>query len=284
MWTCVTFTVCSARLSVSGKRTVTKGVCAGWSSRYMTPSKPSILACTEPSVVMVLLMDMVYCEAVVSDTEIPCTVSTAASIFCWAILGIATKMLCEIDQRCGSRELDGRNLHQDGDQDGDEDEDVEMARLRRMVQEWRAEAARKGEPLRLPRMPFMLRNIWMAAMILFTVLTFSTAFITTLTQGIIMVSLVGICWAVACWVPFAIIMEASLFTFTFKLKLSSKILPRISSLKSLALMPNPRLLIPRLSEVLIVVTLVITSATYPHPLSIGGDGQMSAHPSYDDTL
>lgn len=169
-------------------------------------------------------------------------------------------------------------------QDGDEDEDVEMARLRRMVQEWRAEAARKGEPLRLPRMPFMLRNIWMAAMILFTVLTFSTAFITTLTQGIIMVSLVGICWAVACWVPFAIIMEASLFTFTFILKLSSKLLPRISSLKSLALMPNPRLLIPRLSEVLIVVTLVITSATYPHPLSIGGDGQTSAHPSYDDTL
>ncbi|KAL5527409.1 hypothetical protein ACEPAG_6200 [Sanghuangporus baumii] len=92
-------------------------------------------------------------------------------------------------------------------QDGDEDEDAEMARLRRMVQEWRAEAAGKGEPLRLPRMPFMLRNIWTAAMILFTILTFSTAFISTLTQAIIMVSLVGICWAVACWVPFAIIME-----------------------------------------------------------------------------
>lgn len=28
-------------------------------------------------------------------------------------------------------------------------------------------------------------------------------------QAIVCVALVGICWAVACWVPFAIIMEAS---------------------------------------------------------------------------
>lgn len=91
--------------------------------------------------------------------------------------------------------------------DGDEEEDAELTRLRNTVQEWRADAARKGKPLKLPSMPFMLRNIWSGALVLFTVLTFSTFFINTLFQAIIVVSLVGICWAVACWVPFAIIME-----------------------------------------------------------------------------
>ena len=91
--------------------------------------------------------------------------------------------------------------------DEDEGEDEEIARLRDTVREWRAEAARKGEPLKLPRMPFMLRNIWTAAMLLFTFLTLTTYFVTTVVQDIVVVSLVGICWAVACWVPFAIIME-----------------------------------------------------------------------------
>ena len=77
--------------------------------------------------------------------------------------------------------------------------------------QWRAEAARKGRPLKLPRMPFMLRNIWTGAMLLFTVLTFSTFFIVNLAQAIVVVSLIGICWAVACWVPFAIIMEVRSF-------------------------------------------------------------------------
>ena len=88
-----------------------------------------------------------------------------------------------------------------------EEEDAEISRLRVTVREWRAEAARKGKPLKLPRMPFMLRNIWTAAMLLFTILTFATYFVTTVPQAIVVVSLVGICWAVACWVPFAIIME-----------------------------------------------------------------------------
>lgn len=33
-----------------------------------------------------------------------------------------------------------------------------------------------------------------------------------LRQAIVIVSLVGICWAVACWVPFAIIMEVRVLT------------------------------------------------------------------------
>ncbi|KAJ3489701.1 hypothetical protein NLI96_g1934 [Meripilus lineatus] len=89
----------------------------------------------------------------------------------------------------------------------DEDQDEEVARLRTVVREWKAEAVRKGKPLRLPFMPWLLRNIWTWALLLFTAITFSTFFITKVWQAIIAVSLVGICWAVACWVPFAIIME-----------------------------------------------------------------------------
>lgn len=75
-------------------------------------------------------------------------------------------------------------------------------------------------------MPFLLRNIWMGAMLLFSLITASTFFITQVwqvglhlspicedslipLQAIVAVSLIGICWAVACWVPFAIIMEVS---------------------------------------------------------------------------
>lgn len=110
---------------------------------------------------------------------------------------------------------------------GDVDEDAELTRLRNTVREWRADAARMGRPLRLPVMPFLLRNIWTGALLLFTLLTFSTFFITTvfqvrpfilykstnkitnIVQATVFISLVGICWAVAMWVPFAIIMEVS---------------------------------------------------------------------------
>lgn len=120
--------------------------------------------------------------------------------------------------------------------EGDEDEDAEMTRLRAQVLQWRANAARQGRPLQLPYMPFFLRNIWTAALIWFTILTFSTFFITKVwqvreetsilessstdrgmfQQATIMVSLVGICWAVACWVPFAIIMEVRTSPFKGK--------------------------------------------------------------------
>ncbi|KAG6903506.1 hypothetical protein C0995_005529 [Termitomyces sp. Mi166 len=64
----------------------------------------------------------------------------------------------------------------------DVDEDAELTRLRQTVREWRVEAARHGKPLRLPIMPFLLRNIWTGALLLFTILTFSTFFITTVVQ------------------------------------------------------------------------------------------------------
>jgi len=64
----------------------------------------------------------------------------------------------------------------------DEDEDAEMTRLQDTVRQWRVEAARRGKPLRLPVMPFLLRNIWTGALLLFSFLTFSTFFITTTVQ------------------------------------------------------------------------------------------------------
>lgn len=89
----------------------------------------------------------------------------------------------------------------------DVDGDAEIARLRDMVRQWRIDAARAGKPLELPVMPFLLRNIWTGALLLFSFLTFTTFFISTVVQATIFISLIGICWAVAMWVPFAIIME-----------------------------------------------------------------------------
>lgn len=66
--------------------------------------------------------------------------------------------------------------------DEDEDEDAELTRLRDTVRRWQVEAARKGKPLRLPIMPFLLRNIWMGAMLLFSFITASTFFITQVWQ------------------------------------------------------------------------------------------------------
>lgn len=115
--------------------------------------------------------------------------------------------------------------------EGDEEEDAELTRLRNTVREWRADAARKGRPVKLPTMPFMLRNIWTGALVLFSFLMFSTFFVKTvaqvsteiaydscgfymtiLIQALVCVALVGVCWAVACWVPFAIIMEVCCVT------------------------------------------------------------------------
>lgn len=64
----------------------------------------------------------------------------------------------------------------------DVDEDAELARLRESVRQWKIEAVRKGKPLALPVMPFLLRNIWTGALLLFSLLTFSTFFVSTVWQ------------------------------------------------------------------------------------------------------
>lgn len=85
--------------------------------------------------------------------------------------------------------------------------DAELTRVRELVRQWRAEAARDGKPLKLPTMPFMLRNIWTGALVLYALAMMSTFFVKTVASATVIIALLGICWAVACWVPFAIIME-----------------------------------------------------------------------------
>ncbi|EGO27826.1 hypothetical protein SERLADRAFT_447045 [Serpula lacrymans var. lacrymans S7.9] len=97
---------------------------------------------------------------------------------------------------------DRRLLPREGD-----NEEEDFTRLRAHIRHWQEEATRHGKTFRLPRSPIFLRDIWTGALILFTVITFSTFFISTVPQATAAISLIGICWAVACWVPFAIIME-----------------------------------------------------------------------------
>ncbi|KIK68025.1 hypothetical protein GYMLUDRAFT_36839 [Collybiopsis luxurians FD-317 M1] len=89
----------------------------------------------------------------------------------------------------------------------DVDENAELTRIQNTLRQWKAEALRKGKPLRLPLMPLLLRNIWTGALLWFTLLTFSTFFISTVAQASVFIALVGVSWAVAMWAPFAIIME-----------------------------------------------------------------------------
>jgi solute carrier family 45 protein 1/2/4 len=84
----------------------------------------------------------------------------------------------------------------DEDDSEEEEEDVEMDKIREMVREWKAEAARHGRPLKLPTskhsflrlnldslpVPFMLRNIWTAGLVLFGLIMGSTFFITKVWQ------------------------------------------------------------------------------------------------------
>lgn len=65
----------------------------------------------------------------------------------------------------------------------DVDETAEISRLRATVRQWRIEAARKGRALHLPVMPFLLRNIWTGALLFFSLLMFSTFFISTVFQA-----------------------------------------------------------------------------------------------------
>ena len=65
----------------------------------------------------------------------------------------------------------------------DEDEEEEAIRLRGMIYEWRAEAAKKGKKMRLPTVPVLYRTIWIGALMLFTVLTMAT-FLVTSTVGV----------------------------------------------------------------------------------------------------
>ena len=61
----------------------------------------------------------------------------------------------------------------------DEDEEEETIRLRALIYEWRDEAAEKNKTMRLPTLPVLYRTIWIGALLLFTILTMSTFFVTS---------------------------------------------------------------------------------------------------------
>lgn len=86
-------TVCSLTDLVSGNVRFTKATSPGRSVRNILPSKPSIVALTEPSDLSVELIAMLYEVGVVWETMMPSTVSSASSSFFCAIFGTATKML-----------------------------------------------------------------------------------------------------------------------------------------------------------------------------------------------
>lgn len=125
-------------------------------------------------------------------------------------------------------QLDQRLLANEAPIEDEDDDDEEMTRVRELLRQWKAEAAREGKPLKLPTMPFMLRNIWTASLALFALVMLSTFWITTVWQATIAISLLGVSWACAVWVPFAIIMQVR--TGSFPLLLGSSLLIAIVSL------------------------------------------------------
>ncbi|KAF8529052.1 hypothetical protein BU17DRAFT_37242 [Hysterangium stoloniferum] len=88
-----------------------------------------------------------------------------------------------------------------------ENEETEYTRIQQTVSRWKTEAVSHGKKLTLPRMPVALRDVWSFALILYGLICLATFFIDTLVEAIIAVALVGICWAVASWAPYAMIME-----------------------------------------------------------------------------
>lgn len=60
-----------------------------------------------------------------------------------------------------------------------------------------------AEKLQIPG--FTLRRAWLLSHVLFAILTFSTIFISTYQAATAVIALVGICWALTLWAPFALI-------------------------------------------------------------------------------
>ncbi|CDZ98468.1 Sucrose transporter and related proteins [Phaffia rhodozyma] len=105
---------------------------------------------------------------------------------------------------------DRRLLAPDLLEDGDEDEtpeEKEFRKIKEMVKGWKEEAKRDKKPVKLPILPFMLRNIWTAALILFAVMMLATFLVTEVWGATVIIALIGACWAVAAWVPFSLLME-----------------------------------------------------------------------------
>jgi solute carrier family 45 protein 1/2/4 len=124
------------------------------------------------------------------------------------VAGTVLPYLNQLDQRL----LDSNSPNPNLDSDAEENEDLQ--RVRELVRQWKAEAAREGKPLKLPTMPFMLRNIWTASLALFAAVMLATFWVKSVWAATIAISLLGVSWACAVWVPFAIIMQARPIAFS----------------------------------------------------------------------
>ncbi|KAF8517822.1 MFS general substrate transporter [Gautieria morchelliformis] len=140
---------------------------------------------------------MAYQDKTDPDVDVATRAGNFALLMYSLVAVVAGSLLPELTKR------DERLL----EPDEGEDEERELARIQRTVTRWKAEARSKGKSFRLPRLPFCLRDIWSFGLALYGVISFCTFFIETVTQATVAVALIGICWAVAVWAPFAMIME-----------------------------------------------------------------------------
>jgi solute carrier family 45 protein 1/2/4 len=144
---------------------------------------------------------MAYEQDEEPDAEFATRTGALAMLIYSLVAALAGTVLPQLTRR------DARLLPDD---DGDDEiEQAELIKIEHTVRRWQVDATRRGTRVRLPSLPLQLRDVWMGALLLFTVLMFATFFVTRVWQAIVLVSFVGICWAIACWVPFAIIMEVS---------------------------------------------------------------------------
>ncbi|KIJ56704.1 hypothetical protein M422DRAFT_57368 [Sphaerobolus stellatus SS14] len=88
-----------------------------------------------------------------------------------------------------------------------ETDDEKFARIETTILAWKIESEARGQSLKLPRMPVALRDVWCFALVFFALISGWTFFINTVAEAIVAVALVGVCWAIVVWAPFAIIME-----------------------------------------------------------------------------
>jgi solute carrier family 45 protein 1/2/4 len=68
-------------------------------------------------------------------------------------------------------------------------------------------APARYNPLRRVFRHVTLVNIWAGSSWFFAALMFSTLFLTTVPASFVVIALVGICFAVSCWVPYALVCE-----------------------------------------------------------------------------
>lgn len=139
------------------------------------------------------------------------------------IAGTLLPYLAARDRRL-LRPTNEKNPSQIDEDDSDEEEDAEMDRIRGMVREWKAEAARHGRPLKLPtseplsyettltssavHAPQHLDSrtgpLWSSHGVdLFHhkgLAGESAGLGMTDNEATVAIALVGICWAIACWV------------------------------------------------------------------------------------